>query len=107
VDFALVRHTDDPDDQPENALCRQMLQDFRRPAWGQELVVTAEAAYASRTNLDTIQALGDGSVMALPRTWKFAHGKAVKDLVTRLPRGQSTQMRIPPVNTPRRRTFWV
>jgi hypothetical protein len=32
VDFALGRRTDDPDYQPENALFRQMLQDFRRPA---------------------------------------------------------------------------
>jgi hypothetical protein len=107
VDFALVRRTDDPDYQPENALFRQMLQEFRRPAWCQELVVTADAAYASRANLDTIQALGYGYVRALPRTWQFAHGKAVKDLVTHLPRGKYTQIRIPTVNTQGRRTFWV
>jgi hypothetical protein len=58
VDFALVRRQDAPADQPENALFRQMLHDFRRPAWGQEAVVTAEAAYASRANLELLQALG-------------------------------------------------
>jgi hypothetical protein len=45
--------------------------------------------------------------MALPRPWKFAQGKAFKDLVTHVPRGQYTQIRIPTVNPQRRRTFWV
>jgi Transposase DDE domain len=107
VDFALVRRTADPDDQPENALFRQLRRDFRRPAWGQELVVTADAAYASRANLALIQSLGYWYVMALPRTWKFANGKALKALVTHLPRWQYTQLRLPTVNTQRRRTFWV
>jgi Transposase DDE domain len=107
VDVALVRRTDDPDDQPENALFRQMLQAFRRPAWCQELVVTADAAYASRANLALIQTLGYWYVMALPRTWKFAHGKALKALVTHLPCWKYTQIRLPTVNTQRRRTFWV
>jgi hypothetical protein len=70
-------------------------------------VVTADAAYASRVNLALIQALGYGYVMALPRTWKFANGKALKDLVTHLPHSKYLQIRIPTVNTQRRRTFWV
>jgi Transposase DDE domain len=107
VDFALIRRKDDPDDQTENALFRQMLQEFRRPAWCQEVVVTADAAYTSRANLALIQTLGHWYVMALPRTWKFADGQAVKALVTHLPRGKYPQIRIPTVNTQRRRTFWV
>jgi hypothetical protein len=107
VDVALVRRTDDPDSQTENALCRQMRQEFRRPPWGQEVVVTADAAYASRATLTTIQALGYWYVMALPRTWKFANGKAGNDRVTHLPRGKYTQIRMPTVNTQRRRTLWV
>jgi Transposase DDE domain len=107
LDFALLRRKDDPHYQPENALFRQMLQDFQRPAWCQEVVVTADAAYASRVNLAFIQALDYGYVMALPRTWKFANGKALKDLVTHLPHSKYFQIRIPTVNTQRRRTFWV
>jgi hypothetical protein len=64
VDCALVRRTDDPDDQPETALVRQLLHAFRRPAWCQEGVVTADAAYASRANLVRIQERGYGFVMA-------------------------------------------
>jgi hypothetical protein len=107
VDFALVRRKDDPDYQPENALFRQMLQAFRRPGWCQEVVVTADAAYASRANLAYIRELGYWFVMALPRTWKFADGKTLKALVTHLPRWKYTQIRIPTVNTQRRRTFWA
>jgi hypothetical protein len=107
LDFALVRRTDDPHYQPENALFRQMRQDVQRPAWCQEVVVTADAAYASRVNLALIQTLGYWYVMALPRTWKFANGKALKDLVTHLPRSQYLQIHIPTVNTQRRRTFGV
>jgi hypothetical protein len=106
VDCALVRRTDDPAYQPENARFRQMLQAFRRPAWCQEMIVTADAAYASRANLALIQALGYGYVMALPRTWKFAHGKALKALVTHLPLWKYTQIRIPTGNIQRHRTFW-
>jgi hypothetical protein len=107
VDFALLRRQDDPGYHTENAVCRQMLSEFRHPTWCQEGVVTADAAYASRANLATIQALGDWCTMALPRTWTFAQGKAGKDLVTHRPRGKSTHIRIPTVNTQRRRTFWV
>jgi hypothetical protein len=107
VDVALIRRTGDPHYQTDNALVRQRLQEFRRPAWCQEVVVTADAAYTSQANLALIQTLGHWYVMALARRWKFAHGKAVKDLVTHLPRGKYTQIRIPTVNTPRRRPFWV
>jgi DDE family transposase len=107
VDFALVRRTNDPAYQTENALFRQMLQDFRRPVWCQEVVVTADAAYASQANMTLMQELGLGYVLALPRTWKFANGKALKALVTHLPRWQYTQIRIPTVHTQHRRTFWV
>jgi hypothetical protein len=107
VDFALLRRNDASDYQTENALFRQMLQEFRRPRWCHAVVVTADAAYASQATLATIQALDYGYVMALPRTWKFANGKALKALVTHLPRWKYTQIRIPTVNTQRRRTFWV
>lgn len=107
VAYALVRRKDDPDYQTENALFRQMRQDFRRPAWCQEIVVTADAAYASRANLTLIQELGYGYVLTLPRTWKFANGKTLKALVTHLPRWKYIQIRIPTVNCQRRRTFWV
>jgi hypothetical protein len=44
VALALVRRTDDPAYQRDNALFRQMRPACRRPAWCPALVVTAEAA---------------------------------------------------------------
>ena len=88
VDFAVLRRKDAPDDQTEDALGRQMLHDFRRPVWCQEVVVTADAAYASQADMVLIQELGYGYVLALPRPWAFADGKALKALVTHLPCGQ-------------------
>jgi hypothetical protein len=84
-----------------------MLRDFRPPTWCQEIVVVADAAYASRTNLALIQELGYWYVLALPRTWKCTNGKALNALVTHLPRWWYTQIRIPTVSNSRRRTFWV
>jgi hypothetical protein len=49
-------------------------------------VVTADAAYASRARVELMHAEGDWYVMALPRTWQSANGKACKALVTCLPR---------------------
>jgi hypothetical protein len=70
-------------------------------------VVTADAADASRVKLAYIQVLGYGDVMALPRTWKCATGKALKDLGPYLPRSPDLKMRMPTVNPPRRRTLWA
>jgi hypothetical protein len=107
VDVAWLRRNDAPEYQTETALVRQLLREFRRPSWGHEVVVTADAAYAAQAHLATIQALDSGDVMALPRTWKFANGTALNALVTHLPRWKYTQIRSPTVNTPRRRTLWV
>jgi hypothetical protein len=107
VDFALLRRKDDAAYQAENALFRQMLRDFRPPTWCQEILVVADAAYASRPNMNLIQELGYWYVFALPRTWKFTTGKTLKALVTHLPRWWYTRICIPTVNGQRRRTFWV
>ena len=107
VDFALLRRKDDPKYQKENALLRQMLRDFRPPAWCQEVIVVADAAYAARATLQLIQTLGWWYVFALPRTWKLADGKALKNLVRHLPRWLYQRIWVPSLTTQRRRTCWV
>jgi hypothetical protein len=104
LDCALLRRKDALHYPPENALFRQLRPDFQQPARCQEVGVTAAAAYAARVNLALMQALEYGYVRALPHTWKFANGKALKALVTHRLRWQDTQLRIPTVNTPCRRT---
>jgi hypothetical protein len=107
VNFALLRRKDDAAYQAENALFRHMLRDCRPPAWCQEIIVVADAAYASRPNMNLTQELGYWYVFALPRTWKFTHGKTLKALVTHLPRWWYTRICLPTVNGQQRRTFWV
>jgi len=88
VAFALVRRQGTSGSHTENALLRQLLQHFRPPAWCQEVIGVAEAAYASRANRELIHTRGYGYVMALPRTWKWANGKALQALVSHRPRWQ-------------------
>jgi hypothetical protein len=107
VAFALLRRTDAPADEPAKAWFRPLRQAVRRPAWCQGGVVTADAAYAAGAHWALSHTLGDGSVMALPRPWQFATGKALTALVRHRPRWQGTQVRTPTVTTPQRRTFWV
>jgi hypothetical protein len=79
----------------------------RKLRWCQEVVVVADAAYASQAHLARTQALGYWYIFALPRTGKFTHGKALNALVTHLPRWWYAQISISTVNGQRRRTFWV
>jgi hypothetical protein len=108
VDFALLRQKDDPRCQTENALFRQMLQEFQRPAWCQEVLVVADAAaaYASSDRLALMQSSGYWSVFSRPRTWKFTNRKALNALVTQRPRWGYSQIRLPTAAA-RHRTFWV
>jgi hypothetical protein len=57
VDCALLRRKDDPSDQTANARLRQMLRECQSPAWCQEVIVVADAAYASRDHLASLQEL--------------------------------------------------
>ena len=107
VDCTLVRRKGTPDYQPENTLFRQMLRDFRAPGWCREVIVVADAAYASRANMPRIQALEYWYVFAIARTWRCPDGTSLTALVTPLPRWQYQRIHLPTVNGQRRRTFWV
>lgn len=58
VDVALVSRTGTSGDHTETALCRQMRQTFRPPAWCQEGIVVADAADASRAHLELLHTRG-------------------------------------------------
>lgn len=106
--FRLVKPKGSPGYQSENALFREMLQAVILPAWCQQVVVVADAAYPSRANLQAIQARGWFFVMAFPRTWKLANGQHLRDLVAHLPIHHYRQVRVPlVVPSARRRVFWT
>jgi DDE superfamily endonuclease len=86
VDFELVRRKADPKYRSENTLFRWMLVRFRRPPWAEMIVVVADAAYASKANVQLIRQRGYFFVIAFARTWCFTNGQSLKDLVAHLPK---------------------
>jgi hypothetical protein len=69
----------------QNLLFRHMLQTFALPAWGRQVVVSAEAGFAANGTLQLIDDLQWTYVFARPRTRKFTNGKSLRDLVRHLP----------------------
>jgi Transposase DDE domain len=58
----------------QNILFRQMLHRLHPPAWAREVMVIADAGFASRANLRLVIRLGWRFAFALPRTWKLEDG---------------------------------
>jgi hypothetical protein len=84
-----------------------MLVRFRRPAWAETVVVVADAAFASKANVQLIQQRGYFFVMAFARTWCFDNGHTLKDLVTHLPKHHYRRCWVPLDEPGRRRTSWT
>jgi hypothetical protein len=94
--------------QSEHILVRQMLREVCLPAWCPTVIVVADAACASRANLQAIQARQWCFVLAFPQTWKFADGHSLRDLVAHLPHADYRQVRLPLVGSRARyRVFWT
>jgi hypothetical protein len=107
ADCEIVRRQDQLHYRSENRLFRWMLVRFRRPAWAEMIVVVADAAFASKANLQLIQRRGYFLVMALARTWCCENGQALKDLVTHLPKKHYRRCWVPLEEPGRRRTYWT
>ncbi len=106
--FRLVQRKGSQGYQSEHALLRQMLREVRLPAWCTTVIVVADAAYASRENLQAIQARQWFFVLAFPQTWKFADGHSLRDLAAHLPHAHYRKVRLPLVATRTRyRVFWT
>jgi hypothetical protein len=84
-----------------------MLVRFRRPSWAQMVLVVADAAFASKTNVRLIRQRGYCFVIAFARTWRFASGQSLKDLVTHLPKKFYRRCWVPLEEPSRRRTYWT
>jgi hypothetical protein len=107
VHFAIVRRKDAPNYRSENASFRQMLVCLRRPLWAEMLVVVADAAFPSKAHIQLIRHGGSFLVIAFARTWRFANGQALKDLVTHLPKKHYRRCWVPLDESSRRRTYWT
>jgi Transposase DDE domain len=114
VAFRLIRVKTHPEYRTENALFRDMVRDFVPPVWAKRIIVEGDAAYGSQENMKMVMqrdaddpARRWGFVFAIARTWKTAESKAIKNLVTHLPRTYYQRMRMPrlPASTGCK-TFW-
>jgi hypothetical protein len=63
-----------------------MLVRFRRPARAHMVVIVADAAFASKANVQLIRQCGYFFVIAFAMTWRFANGQSLKELATHLPK---------------------
>jgi Transposase DDE domain len=115
VAFRLIRRKTDSAYQTENALFREMVQRFVPPLWATRVIVEGDAAYGSQDNMKMVMqrdaadsARRWGFVFAIARTWKTIEGKAIKDLVTHLPRTYYQRTLVPRLPGAKgRKTFWV
>jgi Transposase DDE domain len=115
VAFRLIRPKSHPAYQTENALFREMVGRFVPPPWAKRVIVVGDAAYGSQDNIKMgmkrdadAPARRWGFVFAMARTWKTVEDKAIKDLVTHLPRNYSQRVRVPRLpGTKGCKTFWV
>jgi hypothetical protein len=115
VSFRLIRPKSHPQYRTENQLFRDMVQGFTPPSWAQAVIVEGDAAYGSKDTMKMVMQrdVEDSDrtwsfVFAIARTWKTAEGKAIKDVVTHVPRKLSKRTwvpRIPSANG--RKTFWM
>jgi len=115
VAFRLIRPKSHPHYQTENALFREMVASFAPPSWATTVIVEGDAAYGSQENMKMViqRNANDpnrtwGFLFAIARTWKTVEGKAIKDLVTHVPRKyyhRTWVPRIPLANG--RKPFWL
>jgi Transposase DDE domain len=103
----MVRRQAAPHDRSENRRFRWMLVRFRRPSWAEIVVVVADAAFASKANVQLIHRRGYFFVMAFARTWCFEDGRRLKDLATHLPKHHYRRCWVPLEEAGRRRTYWT
>ena len=101
--------------QNENALFREMLREFTPPSWATLVIVSGDAAYGSKANMQMVKDRDKaddkrrwGFVFAIARTWKTVDEKMIKNLVTHLPRNLYSRTWIPKeIEGQGRKTFWI
>ena len=115
VAFRLIRPKTHPAYCTENALFREMVKHFVPPGWAKRVSVVGDAAYGSQENMQMVRKRGAddparrwGFVLAIARTWKTVEDKAIKVLVTHLPRTYYQRVRVPRLPGMQGcKTFWV
>jgi hypothetical protein len=113
VDFCIVLPKGHPDYKTENELFREMLRNFKPPGWARLVVVTADAAFASKANMGLILQMNRSDptrrwafVFAIARTWNMEDGKSLSNLAKHIPHRNFQRTWIPRLTNERgRKTF--
>ena len=90
----------------QNIQLRPVLSGFQPPAWCRNVIVIADAGFASQANLCAIQRHGWRYMFCLPRPWKRADGTPLRDLARHLPQGRYHRVASATPDR-RRRDDWV
>jgi hypothetical protein len=115
VAFRPIRPKTHPEYRQENDLFCDMVKSFIPPVWAHTVIVEGDAGDGSQDNMkmvikrdETDTARRWGFVFAIARTWKTTDDKAIKDLVTHLPKTYYQRIWIPGLaGSKRRKTFWI
>jgi hypothetical protein len=115
VAFRLIRPKTHPEYRTANAVCREMVHHVVPPAWATRVMVVGDAAYGSQENRQMVRkrdanepARRWGFVFVIARTWNTVEEKALKDLMTHVPRTYYQRIRVPRLpGTTGGKTFWV
>ena len=115
VGFRLILPKRHAEYRSENALCREMVDEFAPPTWAKLIIVGGDAAYGSKANMDMVKARARtdtvrrwGFVFAIARTWKTVEDKSLKNLVTHVPHKYYQCTRVPRAQGRKaRKTFWT
>ena len=90
----------------QNILVREWLRKFVPPTWCKRIVVEADAGFAAKQTLKELAELGYFYVFALPRTWKTADGKHLRDIARPTTKGCYHRVAAHQPDG-RRRDFWT
>ena len=90
----------------QNKLFRQMLKNFKPPAWCKQVIVEADAGFAAKETLRLILKLEWDYVFSLARTWKLADGTYLSNLARHLPRKFYHRVASYKLNG-QRRDYWI
>lgn len=115
VAFRPIRPKSHPAYRQENDLFRDLVKDFVPPVWARTIVVEGDAGYGSQDNMKMVMQRNEsdpdrrwGFVFAIAPTWKTVDDKALKDLVTHLPKKYYQRTWVPGLaGSKRRKTFWI
>lgn len=97
----------DPDKKGEqNRHFRRLLREVALPSWVKEVVVVADAGFASTKTFNQLNKQSFKYVFAAARTRKFEDGKSLRDFVRHLPKNKYRRVKTVKADG-RRRDYWI